>query len=351
MFNETGRDKMSQLDSPVDPHAASAESSSQSRSRPQTMQAIVYHDYGPEDILCAARLNVPKVGRHQVLIRVHASGVNPIDARLRRGEMKGWLPGGFPRVPGYDVAGVVVEADSATRFVEGDRVMAFLDSVYGGGYAEYAVCSASAVAKLPSEMPFEEAAALPLAASTALQSLRDHAGLKPGQRVLINGASGGVGAFAVQIAQAYGAQVTGVASHENEAFVRSLGAISFIDYESLDFTELDRTWDIVFDVAGNSSFLDCRKVLTENGRYVSTEPNLKALLTAALTTPLSQKGGAMLARSRASDLEEIIRLYNADKLKVTIEAVYPLADAVAAHRHLEKGVGRGKIVLRTESNA
>lgn len=340
---------MNELDASVDQTVSPAEAPSKPSQRPETMQAIVYHDYGPADIMCFARLNVPKVGRHQVLIEVHASGVNPIDARIRKGEMKGWLPGGFPRVPGYDVAGVVVEANASTRFVEGDRVMAFLDSIYGGGYAEYAVCSSAAVARIPEQMSFEDAAALPLAASTALQSLRDHAELKPGQRVLINGASGGVGAFAVQIARAYGAQVTGVASHENEAFVRSLGALSYIDYESLDFTKMDRSWDAIFDVAGNSSFLECRKVLTENGRYVSTEPNLKALLTAALTTPFSQKGGAMLARSRASDLEEIIRLYESDKLKVTIEAVYPLADAAAAHRHLETGVKRGKIVLRNES--
>lgn len=328
---------------------SSGEASSEAGTRPETMQAVVYHDYGPPDMLCFARLKVPQIGRNQVLIQVQASGVNPIDARIRRGELKGWLPGGFPRVPGYDVAGVVVRANPLSRFAEGDRVLAFLDSVYGGGYAEYAACSGSAVAKIPDGMPFEEAAALPLAASTALQSLRDHAGLQAGQRVLVNGASGGVGAFAMQIASAYGAQVTGVASHENEAFVRSLGALSFIDYEALRFTELDRTWDIVFDVAGTSSFLECRRILTEQGRYVSTEPNLKGLLTAALTTPLSQKGGAMLARSRASDLEDIIRLYETGKLTVTLDAVYPLADAADAHRHLENGVRRGKIVLRTKT--
>jgi NADPH2:quinone reductase len=194
-------------------------------------------------------------------------------------------------------------------------------------------------------MPFEEAAALPLAGSTVLQSLRNHGRLKRGDRVLINGASGGVGAFAVQIAKAYGAEVTGVASGKNEPFVRSLGADHFINYHETDFAETDHTWDVIFDVAGKSSYWQSRRVLAKEGRFISTEPNVSGVLTSVLTRWSSQPGTIMLARPCQQDLRELVRLYEAGELKVTIDKVIPLAEADRAHRRIEQGVDRGKIVL------
>lgn len=311
----------------------------------KTMFAVVYEDYGDADVLHVADRPVPQSLPGQVMIAVQASSVNPVDYRLRRGEMKGLLIGGFPRIPGYDVAGVIVDCGGDGRFSIGDRVMAFLDTAYGGACAEFAVCAVDAVAKIPDSMSIEEAAAIPLAGTTALQSLRDHGAITPGERVLINGASGGVGAFAVQIAKAYDCHVGAVASGDNEAFCRSLGADDFFNYQEVDFTKLDQKWDLVFDAAGKSSYFSARAVLNPGGRYVSTEPDVKGVLMTLFTWPLSKSGTVMLAKPLADDLRELIAWYQQGRLKVTIDRRYPTADAAQAHRRIESGVDRGKVVL------
>lgn len=311
----------------------------------KTMFAVVYDNYGDADVLHVADSPVPQRLPGQVMIAVHASSVNPIDYRLRRGEMKGILIGGFPRIPGYDVAGVIVDSGGDGRFSIGDRVMAFLDSTYGGACAEFAVCAVDAAAKIPESMSMEEAAAVPLAGTTALQSLRDHGKIQPGQRVLINGASGGVGAFAVQIAKAYDCFVGAVASGANESFCRSLGADVFLDYQQVDFAKLDHKWDLIFDAAGKARFMDARAVLNEGGRYVSTEPDVKGMLMTLFTWPFSKSGKVMLAKPSADDLRELIQLHQQGQLKITIDSRFPTADACEAHRRIESGVDRGKVVL------
>lgn len=313
---------------------------------PRTMRAIVYKRYGDPGCLQLAELKAPWRSPGSVVIRVHAAGVNPIDARLRSGEAKYLLPGGFPRVPGYDVAGQIVDAAGDTGVQVGDRVLAFLDKLYGGGYAEYAKSSVAGVAKIPDAMSYEEAAAIPLAGSTALQGLRDKGRIKSGNRVLINGASGGVGAFAVQIAKAYGAVVTGVASGEHREFVLELGADDYIDYQQEDFAASERKWDLVFDAAGKRSFRNVRPVLHRGGRYVTTEPSLHAMAVTLLTSFASRRSSTMLTRPKNEDLVELIRLYQSDQLGVTLADVIPLEHAAEAHRRLESGGHRGKYVLR-----
>jgi NADPH2:quinone reductase len=309
------------------------------------MRAIVYYDYGPPDRLVADVRPRPRATRGKALIQVAAAGINPIDARLREGQMRGLLPGGFPRIPGYDVAGVIIEAPSGSELSPGDRVLAFLQSYYGGGYAEYAACRPAGIAVIPDEMTMEEAAALPLAGCTALQGLRDLGQLQTGQSVLINGASGGVGCFAVQIAAAAGAQITAVASGSKEGFVRELGASSFIDYQQVELTKSVQRWDLIFDVAGKLSFKQARPLLQPRGRFISTEPSFRSLLIRGWTAWQAQKGKAFLAKSKRADLEELVRLYRNKTLQVVLDQVYPLSEAAAAHRHLEKGVDRGKLVL------
>ncbi len=227
------------------------------------MNAMVFENYGDADVLHQASIPIPTRSENEILVDVRALSVNPIDYRLRSGEMKGILPGGFPRVPGYDVAGVVAECETDSPFAVGDRVMAFLDSMRGGACAEYAVCGIDVAARLPAEMSMEMAACIPLAGTTALQSLRDHGRMAPGDRVLVNGASGGVGMFAVQIAKAFDCHVDAVASGENEDFCMSLGADHFYDYEKVNFTDSDERWDIVFDAAGKASYCDARDVMNE----------------------------------------------------------------------------------------
>ncbi|TWT90364.1 Zinc-type alcohol dehydrogenase-like protein [Pseudobythopirellula maris] len=317
------------------------------------MRAIVYEDYGEPDVLLPTETAAPRPAADEVLIRVAAAGVNPIDARLRSGEVRWLLPGGFPRVPGYDVAGVVERAGRDCPLGEGQRVMAFLDHLYGGGYAELATCSATSVVPLPDDLPFEEVASMPLAGSTALQSLRDHGRLQKGDRVLLLGASGGVGAFAVQIAKAYGATVTGVASGKHEAFVCSLGADDFLDYERQDYAETGaqtgvqsgQCWDLVFDVAGKSSYQHAKPALTAEGRYVTTEPSFRGLAVALVTWPQSRQAKPMLAVSRGKDLEELLRLRNEGRLGVTVDRVYPLEEAAEAHRRIESESFCGKLVV------
>ncbi|EMI43817.1 NAD(P)-dependent alcohol dehydrogenase [Rhodopirellula sp. SWK7] len=313
------------------------------------MHAIVYDDYGDASVLHADEIPTPERLPGQILIEVHASSVNPIDYRLRSGEMKGLLPGGFPRVPGYDVAGIVADCADDAPFRIGDRVMAFLTTARGGACADYAVCAVDAAAKLPDDMSFELAAAMPLAGTTALQSLRDHGRMEPDDRVLVNGASGGVGMFAVQIAKAYGCHCDAVASGDNRDFCMSLGADHFYDYEKVDFTESSERWDVIFDAAGKSGFWDARDVMNPGGRYVSTEPDVKGMLMTALTWPFSKSGTVMLAHPRSDDLKELIRLYEAGKLKVTIDSRFAISQCADAHRRVESGVDRGKVILsRTE---
>ena len=309
------------------------------------MHAVVYDDYGDASVLRTGVVEIPRRLPGQLLIHVEASSVNPIDYRLRRGELKGLLLFGFPRIPGYDVAGHVVDCDLDAPFKPGDRVMAYLDHLRGGACAEFVVCPTEVAAKISDSMPSKEAAAIPLAGTTALQSLRDHGRIAPGKRVLINGASGGVGAFAVQIAKHYEAHITAVASGFNEDFCLELGADTFLDYQNVDFTKSGEQWDLIFDVVGKSGYLEARSVLTESGRYVSTEPSAKGLFMTLVTRLLSKTGTIMLAKPSATDLGELTSLYELGKLSVTIDSQFSMNQASDAHRRVEQGVDRGKVVL------
>ena len=310
------------------------------------MQAVIYRDYGDPSVLEVADVQPPEPTRNELRIQVMAAGVNPVDARLRSGELKGLLPGGFPRIPGYDVAGIVESADHTSSIKSSDRVMAFLDHFYGGAYAELATCGRDSIVPIPDSMSFEEAAAIPLAGSTALQSLRDDARLKSGQSVLVNGATGGVGAFAVQIARAYGTTVTAVASGKHRDFALSLGAADFIDYEREDFADQNRKWDVVFDAAGKSSYGESKDVLASGGTYVTTEPSLRGLFITLATIPMNKHGRIMLVRPRREDLDELLRLYTEGQLRVHVAGTFPLNTAADAHRAIEDGGFCGKLVLR-----
>lgn len=316
---------------------------------PKQMPAVVYDHYGDADVLYATSVSTPVPDAEKVMIRVQAVGLNPIDYRLRRGEMRFLLMGHFPRIPGFDVAGEVVFAPAESGFRPGDRVMAFLDSPFGGASAHYAQCRVSSAANIPPQLPYEEAAAIPLAASTALQSLRDYGVLKAGERVLINGATGGVGGFAVQIAKLLEADVTAVASGRNRDHALDLGADHFIDYQETDFTSSRDTWDVIFDVAGKSSYRGCKASLREGGRYVTTEPNLRNFATRLVTKVLNKQGTVMLAQPHRPDLQQLARWCEEGRLQVTIDRQYPLEEAAEAHRRLEAGVDRGKVVMQTNA--
>ena len=293
-------------------------------------------------------------GSGQVLLRVRAAGVNPIDWKIRKGNMRLLMPAQFPLILGYDVAGEVVEiGPEVTRFQPGDAVFGGVDvKRQGGSYAELALAREAALAPKPAALSFEEAAAFPMAALTALQALRDKGELAPGEKVLVNGASGGVGHFAVQIAAAVGARVTAVTSAGNLEFVRSLGAHEVIDYEEEDFAGRDEAWDVIFDAVGNRTYADCEPVLSRDGGiYVSTLGGPKLMIWIGLTAlgglfGQRKRARLVLCKYKAEDLALLARLVEQRKLRPAIQEVFPLEAIRKAQDLSESGHVRGKIVVQ-----
>jgi NADPH:quinone reductase-like Zn-dependent oxidoreductase len=319
------------------------------------MKAALIESYGGSDRLVVRDVPDPgPPGPGQVLIRARAASVNPLDWKIRKGSFRLLMPAKFPLILGVDVAG---EIDSigpeVTRFQPGDPVFGGVDVVkQGGAYAELVLARESALAAMPGSLSFEEAASLPTAGQTALQALRDKGELVSGEKVLVNGASGGVGHLAVQIAFALGARVTGVASGRNLEFVRSLGAQDVINYEDEDFISRDETWDVIFDAIGNSSYRDCEPVLAEKGGiYVTTGfyPRLPIEMTITTLGGLfgqGQRARSIVVKHRAEDLMMLERLANQGRLRPEIQEVFPLERIAQAHDLSESGRVRGKIAVR-----
>ncbi len=289
----------------------------------------------------------PRISARQLLVRVRAAGVNPVDCKMRAMRVRPPWPR-FPIIPGSDVAGEVVRAGaSVTRFRPGDAVYAMVSPFTGGAYAEFAAVPESQAARKPANLDYEAAAAVPVTGLTALQALRDYGRLKSGDRVLINGASGGVGSFAVQIAKALGATVTAVTSGRNTQWVRALGADRIVDYQRDDFTRSSERYAIVFDTVSSSSFARCKPILTPRGTYVRTLPSASTILHAVTSAiPLGRRARIFFLRPRAADLDQLRDLIEAGRVTPQVERVFPLAEAAQAHAASESGHTRGKLVLR-----
>jgi len=310
------------------------------------MIAIEIREPGGPDVLVPVERPTPAAAAGEVLIRVAAAGVNPLDFRIRSGGLKLFLPVKRPFVPGTDVAGVVETAGpGATRFAVGDRVFAMLPAKTGGGYAQFAVVDESLVTPMPGDLSMTDAAATPLAALTALQALRDKAEATAGAAVLINGASGGVGSFAVQIAKAMKLHVTATASGKNADFVRSLGADAIVDYTA-GLDTLGPRFDVVFDAVDKLSFKQARRLLKPGGVVVSTNPLAEAL---ALNVLAPFRGGkklrSLFVKPSGEQLREIAGWIGELKVRPQVERTFPLASADEAHRVGETGRTRGKLVL------
>ena len=269
------------------------------------MPAMVVHRYGPPEVLELGSLPVPVVQPNAVLVKLAAAGVNPADASFRSGRFRFLTR--LPFVPGADVAGVVAAVGAqVTQFKPGDTVYTMLPVNSGGGYAGYAVSAEQELAPMPANLSFIEAAATPLAALTALQALRDKAGLSAGAHALIYGASGGVGSFAVQIAKALGAHVTGVASSRNVDFVRELGADAVIDYTQTEVTASSTSYNVIFDTIDAYSFRQWRRVLRPHGVVVSVNP-IKGQLAGAISRRAANRIGAGCAKwPRFANTERVV---------------------------------------------
>lgn len=315
------------------------------------MKAIVIDGYGGSDRLRLDERPDPVPGPGELLIQVKAASVNPVDWKIRRGDLRLFLWLSFPYIPGGDVAGeVVAVGPGVTRFKPGDAVVAFVELRRGGGYAERAVVKESAAAARADAMSFAEASTLPIAGCTALQALRDHGGLRPGGSALINGGSGGVGHFAVQVGKALGATVAATCGASNVDFVRSLGADRVIDYSREDFTRLPDQYDVIFDAVAMSSFTACRDRLRPGGVYVTTLPDLGTLFWGAAQSAAGLFGRArramfMWVHQEGADLAYLGQLADQGRLKPEIARTFPLEKAREAHELSERGHVRGKIVL------
>lgn len=326
------------------------------------MTAVVRCDYGTADVLRIAQLDTPVPGDEEILVKVHAAAINPLDWHEMRGTPYLMRLGTGLRRPkelhlGVDYAGTV-EAVGAkvTRFKPGDAVF----GGRSGALAEYLVARADrAVASKPDNVSFEQAAGVGIAGTTALQGLRDAGRLEAGDRVLVNGASGGVGTFAVQIARAMGAEVTGVSSARNHALLRSLGADRVIDYRTQDYTAGEARYDVILDNVGNRSPLENRRVLARDGRYVLIGgggpdagnwigPFVRPLQALAVAPFVSQELGMHIASLDREDMIRLAELMRSGAVTPVIDRRYPLAETAAAIRYLEQGRARGKVVVVVE---
>ena len=321
------------------------------------MKAVRYYSYGSPDVVRCEEVEKPTAGNDEVLIKVCAASVNPLDWHFMRGlpYMVRIMAGlGKPKDPrlGVDVAGrAEAVGRNVTQFKPGDAVFGSCR----GAFAEYACASESALALKPGNVTHEQAAAVPVAAFTALQGLRDMGQIQPGQKVLINGAAGGVGTLAVQIAKSFGAEVTGVCSTRNVEMVRSLGADQVIDYTRENFTRSGKRYDLFFDGVGNHSLSACRRVLNPKGVYVPFGGEggrwmigalARAFTTMVLSLFVSQKlVKFFLARGRKEDLTLMRDLLAAGKVKPVIDKRYRLSEAREAIRYLETGHARGKVMI------
>jgi NADPH:quinone reductase-like Zn-dependent oxidoreductase len=319
------------------------------------MRAILHDRYGRPDVLELRDVDKPAIDDDQVLVRVHASSVNPVEWYGVSGPYFARFGNGMRRpkdqTVGADLAGTI---EAVGRDVEslqpGDEVF----GVSGASWAEYTLARADRLAKKPRNLTFEEAAAVPVAGITALQALRDKGQVQAGQKVLVNGASGGVGTFAVQLAKVFGADLTAVCSTGNVEQARSLGADRVIDYTKEDFTKLDIQHDLMLDIAGSRSFLECRKVLTPEAtvvlvggrmtyRGLGPLPHLGATILKSRFR--SQKVTFFIAKITTEDLMFLADLLESGKIRSVIDRTYPVGDAPAALAYLGEGHARAKVVI------
>jgi NADPH:quinone reductase-like Zn-dependent oxidoreductase len=327
------------------------------------MKAIVYRCYGSPDVLKLEEIAQPSPADKRMLVKVHAASVNTLDWHYMRGEpymLRTWVGIGVPDSihMGVDFAGTVVSVGKdVTRFKPGDEVF----GGRSGAFGEYvSVAETGSVAMKPANVTFEQAAAVPIAAVTALKALRDKGKVQPGQTVLINGASGGVGTFAVQIAKAYGAKVTGVCSTRNLAMVRSLGADRVIDYTQEDFTKASQRYDLIIDIVGTHSLSDYRRVLNPHGSLIIAGSLDKGRWLGALTgiidvwlySPfVSQKLIFLFAGLNPKDLDVLRDLMQAGKITPVIDRTYALSEVPEAIRYLEQGHARGKVIIKVAGDS
>jgi NADPH:quinone reductase-like Zn-dependent oxidoreductase len=309
----------------------------------QTMKAIVVHEFGGPEILKLEDVPVPAPKEDEMLIKVFAAGVNSFDGVLRSGKYAKVFKMQLPWIPGYDVAGTVEKVgDKVSKFKVGDPVYAFISIPRGGGYAEYAVAKQNQAALKPATLSFAEAAGVPSVALTAWQALIDKGNVQSGQTVLIHGASGGVGLFAIPIAKIHGAKVFATASTANQDFLKQLGADVAIDYKTQKFEDIAKEVDLVVDGVGGETLARSYSIVKKGGTLVS----LVGRVDQVQLDKYGIRGVSLEAEYNGDELAQIGKLIDEKKIKVILSQIFPLADAAQAQAKADTGHARGKIVLK-----
>ena len=307
------------------------------------MKAIVAHEYGGPEVLKYEDVPRPGPKEDQILVRVVAAGINPVDASIRSGRYAKFFGTRLPLIPGSDIAGMVEKSGpKITKFKNGDSVFAYTDLKDGGGYAEYAVATEREAALKPRSLTYVESAAVPIVGLTAWQALVDTAKLSAGQTVLIHGGSGGVGTFAVQVAKARGAKVVATASTANQDLLKQLGADVAIDYTKQKFEDVAKDVDVVLDSVGKDTLARSYGVVKKGGFIVS----IVARPDPAELDKHGIRGAALSVEPNADELAEIGKLIDQKKIKVIVSQTFPLSEAMKAQEQVATGHTRGKIVLK-----
>jgi len=310
------------------------------------MRVVEYDHYGDPSVLQLRDREPPAIRPGKILVRVRAAALNPKDVLSRAGKYP-WLAGRhFPKRVGYDWSGEAVAIGAGVRDIrEGDALFGMIESWSGGACAELVLVSPKECATKPRALGWPEAAAIPLAASTALQALRDVGGVRNGDRVLVNGASGGVGVFAIQIAKALGAHVTTLTSATNRELAHSLGADETLDYRAWDAASASTTYDTFFDVFGNRNYREIRPLLSSRGTFVSTVPKRHVLLAQLRTLFSRPRARLVMVRSRRADLEWLAAATSRGVLRAVIDRTWPLSEVAEAQRYVASKRARGKVVI------
>ncbi|NES05648.1 MAG: NAD(P)-dependent alcohol dehydrogenase [Okeania sp. SIO2F4] len=317
------------------------------------MKAVTISRYGSTEVLEYSEIEKPQITPNQLLVKIQATSVNPVDWKIRQGQIQLLSGFNFPIVLGCDLSGVVLEVgEKVENFEPGDEIYTFINPLVGGAYAEYIAIPANTAALKPKNITHSQAAAIPVAGLTAFQALLDLGQIRPGQKVLINGASGGVGTFAVQIAKAMKTEVIGVCSSKNITLVESLGADRVIDYNQIDFTKESEQYEIIFDAVGKETFSSCENVLKPEGIYISTLPTVENLPSTLITLFMpGKKSKLVLAQPNPRDLISIRELIEDELVKPIIDRTYKLGEIAEAHAYSEMGRAVGKIVISNEETS
>lgn len=312
------------------------------------MKVIAIERYGKPDVLRLMDLPKPACPDDKALIRNHAAGLNPIDYRIRQGQLKFLTGRKFPRIIGSDFCGEIAEVGKhVTDFKNGDKVYGFVNAIKTGSYAEYVQADPSEIALTPGNLSLVETASLPIAALTSLQAFIYQAKIQPGQDILINGCTGGVGSFAIQIGKALGAKISGMCSASNMDLARQLGCDHVYDYRIHRVKEPDQKYDLIFDAAAVYSFPQVKAQLKPHGMFITTIPGFSIYFFQGITKLLpGRKAAFTMVKSKKEYLEVLNRLIESHQVKPVIESTYTMDTIIEAHQKLEEGHTRGKRVLK-----